>query len=345
MKCIPSRILILLLCLFAPVLYGQGTGSFTGTVRDATGAIMPKVEVVLTDTGTKNASHATTNNEGEYLFAAMPPGVYDLAITATGFNKFELKGVILRVAQRARVDVNLTVGEVKSAVTVEGQTITQVETESSEMSGVVTGREISQMVLNGRNFTQLITLTPGVSNQTGQDEGAVGVYGSVAFSVNGGRTEYNNWEIDGGDNMDNGSNGTLNVYPNIDAIAEVRVLTSNYGAQYGRSGSGTVETVTKSGTKDFHGSLAEFVRNDAFNARNFFDSACAVVQEERLRLHCRRPGVHSLAFTTPRRRRPSSSGARNGARSACPTHSTSRCRPRASARATSPTFARRPMPQ
>ena len=168
------------------------------------------------------------------------------------------------------MDASLSVGEVKTLVTVEGTAATQVGTESSEVSGVVTGKQISQIVLNGRNFTQLITLTPGVSNQTGQDEGTVGVYGSVGFTVNGGRTEYNNWEIDGGDNMDNGSNGTLNVYPNVDAIAEVRVLTSKYGAQYGRNGSGTVETVTKSGTKEFHGNLAEFVRNDAFNARNFF---------------------------------------------------------------------------
>jgi hypothetical protein len=102
----------------------------------------------------------------------------------------------------------------------------------------------------------LITVTPGVSNQTGQDEGTVGVYGSVNFSVNGGHTEYNNWEIDRGDNTDNGSNGTLNVYPNVDAIAEVRVLTSNCGAQYGRNGSGTVETVTKSGTQQFHGNCS-----------------------------------------------------------------------------------------
>ncbi len=127
--------------------------------------------------------------------------------------------------------------------------------------------------MNGRNFTQLVTLMPGVSNQTGQDEGTVGVAGSVAMSINGGRTEYNNWEMDGGDTMDNGSNGTLNVYPNIDAIAEVRVLTSNYGAQYGRNSSGTIETVTKSGTKDFHGDLFEFLRNDDFNARNFFQTS------------------------------------------------------------------------
>ena len=90
-----------------------------------------------------------------------------------------------------------------------------------------------------------------MSNQTGQDEGTVGLLAAWLISVNGGRTEYNNWEIDGGDNMDNGSNGTLNTYPNVDAIAEVKVLTSNYGAQYGRNGSATIETVTKSGTRDF----------------------------------------------------------------------------------------------
>jgi len=116
----------------------------------------------------------------------------------------------------------------------------------------------------------LVTLIPGVSNQTGQDEGTVGVYGNVAFSINGGRTEYNNWELDGGDNMDNGSNETLNVYPSLEAIAEFKVLTSNYGAQYGRNGSGTVEVETKSGTNGFHGNVYEFVRNDAFNASNFF---------------------------------------------------------------------------
>jgi hypothetical protein len=176
------------------------------------------------------------------------------------------------VAQKARVDAVLQLGAVTSEVTVQGSQVAQVETQSSELSGVVTGKEISQIVLNGRNFTQLVTLQPGVSNQTGQDEGTVGVAGNVAMSINGGRTEYNNWEIDGGDNMDNGSNGTLNVYPNIDAIAEVRVLTSNYGAQYCRNASGTIETVTKSGTKAFHGDLFEFLRNDDFNARNFFQS-------------------------------------------------------------------------
>ncbi len=108
-----------------------------------------------------------------------------------------------------------------------------------------------------------------MSNQSGQDDAGVGVGGNVSFSINGGRTEYNNWELDSGDNMDNGSNTTLNVYPSLDAIAEFKVLTSNYGAQYGRNGSGTVEVETKSGTINFHGDAYEFVRNDIFNATKF----------------------------------------------------------------------------
>ena len=115
-----------------------------------------------------------------------------------------------------------------------------------------------------------MTLVPGVSNQTGQDEGTVGIDGSVGMSINGGRTEDNNWELDGGDNMDNGSNGTLNVYPSVDAIAEVKVLTSNYGAQYGRNGSGTIEDQSSSRAPKTSMAMSyEFVRNDAFNARNF----------------------------------------------------------------------------
>ncbi len=201
--------------------------------------------------------------------------VTTLSSRAPGFKKFEAKGVVLDVAQKARVDVTLEVGATTTEVIVQGEDVAQVETQSSELAGTVTGKEITQLELNGRNFTTLVSLVPGVSNQTGMDEPSVGINGSVSFSMNGGRIEYNNWELDGGDNMDNGSNGTLNVYPSIDAISEFKVFTSNYGAQYGRNGSGTVEVETKGGTKAFHGDAYEFVRNDAFNAQNYFNSAAA----------------------------------------------------------------------
>src|SRR5947209_3926479 len=272
-----SRLASLSIALFILVvsasLFAQDTASITGTVTDPSGAAVKGAQVRVSSPDRGIDHTVPTNDSGDYLVAGLPPGPVDVAVTAQGFKKFEAKGVILRVGQKARTDIALQVGATSTEVTVEGAAVAQVETQSSDLTGTVTGKQINQLVLNGRNFTQLVTLVPGVSNQTGQDEGQVGVYGSVAMSINGGRTEYNNWEIDGGDNMDNGSNGTLNVYPNVDAIAEVRVLTSNYGAQYGRNGSGTIETITKSGTRAFHGDLFEFVRNDVFNARNFFETS------------------------------------------------------------------------
>jgi len=251
----------------------QDTSSITGTVADPSGAAIAGAQVTITSAEHGLHRTAATNSTGEYLFSALPIGSYNLTVSAPGFKGYEAKDIIVRVAQKARLDVNLQVGAAKEEVVVVGAAVAEVETQSSDLSGVVTGKEITQLQLNGRNFTQLATLVPGVSNQSGQDEGTVGIYGNVAFSINGGRTEYNNWELDGGDNMDNGSNTSLNVYPSIDAIAEFRVLTSNYGAQYGRNGSGTVEVETRSGTSSFHGDAYEFVRNDAFNARNYFQSS------------------------------------------------------------------------
>lgn len=268
--------LLLLAFAFTPaVLLAQDTAQVTGTVTDPSGAAVVGAQVTLTSVAQGTTRTATANSTGDFLFAAVPVGAYNLAVSAQGFKKYQAKGIVLNVGEKARTDVKLAVGASQETVNVEGSNVAQVETQSSELASTITGKEVSQLELNGRNFTQLVTLTPGVSNQTGQDEGTVGVYGNVSFSMNGGRVEYNNWELDGGDNMDNGSNNTLNVYPSIDAIAEFKVLTSNYGAQYGRNGSGTVEVETKSGTNGFHGDVYEFVRNDAFNAKNYFDSSVA----------------------------------------------------------------------
>ena len=261
--------LLVLLCA-ASLLPAQDTAAITGTVRDNSGAVVPNADVKITNPAGGFDRATTTNSDGDYLAAGLPAATYNLSVSAKGFQTYQVKDVVLRVAQKLRVDAALQVGAVTTEVVVQGENVAQVETQSSELAGTVTGRQITQLELNGRNFTQLATMTPGVSNQTGNDEPGTGLGGNVQFSVNGGRVEYNNWEIDGGDNMDNGSNATLNTYPSLDAIAEFRVLTSNYGAQYGRNGSGTVEVETKSGTSHFHGDVYEFVRNDAFNARNFF---------------------------------------------------------------------------
>src|SRR5438067_6207193 len=266
------RCFVVVLGLSSAVLFAQDTASITGTVIDPSGATVPNAQVVISsaDRGIKRA--APTNGDGAYTFAALPNGTYDLTINAPGFKRYQAQGIILRVGQTARNDVKLNVGAETTEVTVNGTDVAQVQTESSEVAGTITGQEISQLQLNGRVFTQLVTLTPGVSNQTGNSEGQYGITANVNYSVNGGRLEYNNWELDGGDNMDNGSNATLNVTPSIDAIGEVRVLTSNYGAQYGRNGSGTIETETKTGTSQFHGDVYEFVRNNAFNAGPGFQS-------------------------------------------------------------------------
>jgi len=268
-----SRVLLgtLLVLMFCAAAMAQ-TGSITGTVKDPSGAAIAGATVVVASPDRGINRSMETNSTGDYNQSGLPAGAYDITVTATGFKKYQAKAFKLDVAEKARIDVTLQVGAATTEVVVEGTNVAQVETQSSELAGTVSGKEITQLELNGRNFASLVTLVPGVSNQTGQDEPSVGINGSVAFSMNGGRTEYNNWELDGGDNMDNGSNGTLNVYPSIDSIAEFKVLTSNYGAQYGRNGSGTVEVETKSGTKAFHGNAYEFVRNDMFNSRNYFES-------------------------------------------------------------------------
>ncbi len=267
--------IVLLVLTFCAASWAQDTASLTGTVTDASGAAIAGAQVVVSNTEQGINRKAATNGSGDFLFAALPIGSYDVTVTATGFKRYQAKSVVLNVAEKARVNVAMEVGAATTEVIVEGTQVAQVETQSSDLGGTVTGKEISQLELNGRDFKQLVTLVPGVSNQTGADEGGVGLTANDSFSINGGRVEYNNWELDGGDNQDNGSNNTLNVTPSIDAIGEFKVLTSNYGAQYGRNGSGTIEVETKSGTSHFHGDAYEFVRNDMFNSPAVFQNGVA----------------------------------------------------------------------
>ena len=270
---------VLILALALPLASrAQDTGYISGTVSDKSGAAVVGAAVTVTGAGglTRNTS---TNGDGAYTVAGLPGGTYDVVVIATGFQKFTAQKVVLDVAEKRRIDIQLTVGTISSEIVVTGDSIAQVQTESSEIGSTITGKQIEQLELNGRNFTQLVTLSPGVVNQTGTDDGVVGVYGNVAYSMNGGRTEYNNWELDGGDNMDNGSNSTLNVYPNVEAIAEFKVLTSSYGAQYGRNGSGTIEVETKSGGSSFHGSLFEYNRNEFFKAKSWAEGQCTTCKK------------------------------------------------------------------
>jgi hypothetical protein len=264
------HLLLAAACLLPLALHAQQSSAIDGAVTDQSGGAVANAQVTLTSAAQGTAFKTVTNGAGEYSVSALQAGVYSLQVAAPGFKTFNASGIVLRVSRTERVDAKLTVGDVTAEVKVSGSELGAVQTESPEVSFTITGKQITQLVLNGRNFSQLVTLSPGVINQTGQDEGETGVAGSVEYSINGGRPEYNNWELDGASIMDNGSNATLNVYPNVDAIAETEVLTSNYGAQYGRNASGTVLAQTKSGTDHFHGDVFEFLRNDDFNARNYF---------------------------------------------------------------------------
>lgn len=275
----PTWLCVFVIALILPLASrAQDTGYISGTITDKTGAAVVGAEAALTNVAGSLTRTTTSNTDGAYVISGLPGDTYNLVVTAKGFQKYSVQKIVLSVAEKARIDVQLTVGAVTETVEVTGESVAQVETTSSELGATISGQQVSQLELNGRNFTQLATLTPGVVNQTNQDEGRVGVYGNVAYAINGGRTEYNNWELDGGDNMDNGSNATLNVYPNIEAIAEFKVLTSNYGAQYGRNGSGTIEVETKSGTQSFHGSAFEYLRNDFFNANEYFNNAADIAR-------------------------------------------------------------------
>ncbi len=256
-----------------PANNGGSTGTVTGTVTDQTGAVVAGAKVEISNSkGFKQT--VTANDQGVYTVSGLAPGAYDISISAPNFKAFQTTGLNLTAGLTIPLDAPLEPAGEKTEVNVQAGGAAQVETETPEISGTITEKEVINLGLNGRNFTQLITLTPGVSNQTGQDEAKVGVNGSVKYSVNGGRVEYNSFEVDGSDVLNAGLSGaesTLVVYPSLDAIQEVKVLTSNYGAQYGRTASGSVQVTTKSGGSQWHGDVYEFVRNEAMNARNYFD--------------------------------------------------------------------------
>ena len=245
-----------------------------GTITDQTGAVVVDAKAVLKSAAGEKLE-TPVNARGLYSFAGISPGTYTLTVSAPNFADQVFDNITLTAGLEQTLDSSLLPAHAKSEeVNVESSNVGQVETENAAVSGTIEQKEVVSLQLNGRNFSQLIALAAGVSNQTGQDEGKVGVVGSVKYSVNGGRVEYNTFEVDGSDVLNTGLNrsaSTLVVYPSLDAIQEVKVLTSNYGAQYGRTASGTVQVTTKTGTAKFHGNIYDFTRNEAFNARNYFD--------------------------------------------------------------------------
>src|SRR5579883_2904111 len=249
--------------------YAQENADITGTITDQSGAAVAGVTVTITDTATGATRSTVTSATGLYDFSGLNHGTYDLSINAPGFQSYKKSGLVLNVAQTLRADAQLTVGVASQTVTVQANAL-QVQSETNEVSSLISNKQISQLSTNGRNVIALTALGSGVSNNNPSFNGVTAQGSSFNLSFNGMRPDHNNWLIDGGEVYDRGSGGKIGVLPSPDAIAEFQTLSSNYSADYGISSGGTITMVLKSGTQKYHGSLWEFNRNDIFDANNYF---------------------------------------------------------------------------
>ena len=261
---------LLLFCVAA--LFGQTTTSqeISGLVQDASGSVVPNATVTAKNTETGLTRPSQSNETGFYLISNLPIGTYEVSAEAPGFKKFVTTGAVLTVNSKLAVNVKLEVGNITDSVTVAADAA-QVETSTGEVGRLVTGEQATQLQLNGRNFPQLLQLLPGVSTTFSSGFGLFGGYGvnNSGQSINGSRTDTFSWNVDGADNKDNGGGGNNFVNINPDAIAEFKVLTTNYSAEYGYSAGAVINIAVRGGTKEFHGGAYEYLRNDAIQGRAF----------------------------------------------------------------------------
>jgi hypothetical protein len=259
---------VVILSLSVAALGQELAATLTGTVTDPSGAVVAGATVVVhsEETGTDIRS-VTTSATGSFNITNLPAGRYTVTLTNSGFQTFVAKDVILNVAEKHTLDVQLQAGKVNEQIVVTAENV-QIQTTTAEESGTVTGEQMTGLALNNRNFEQLVLLQPGVANQLG-DEPGFGLSSNTSISVNGAREGANNWTVDGADINDSGSNGTLLNTPSVDAIREFTLERSNYDASFGRSGGGQVVVATKSGTNQLHGTGYEFNRNNFYNANSF----------------------------------------------------------------------------
>jgi hypothetical protein len=276
-KLVKTLSLAVFLFFSATLAFSQSdSGQISGVVTDPQGLPVSQATVQIVNQDTLAKRETQSDEMGHYSASYLPAGRYQVVVQVQGFGAAVSQDISLAAGQSTTYNVQLAVGQVNETVGVQAGGAAQVETTNAEVTGTLSETEVKSYGLNGRVAYQLVSLIPGVSNQTGQDEGKTGVAGSAKFSVNGGRVEYNIFEVDGTDVLNNAINAarggnTFIINPSVDAIGEMKVLTSNYGAMYGRTASGIVLITTKSGTSDFHGDAYEFIRNEMFNARNFFD--------------------------------------------------------------------------
>ncbi len=263
---------VLAILLGALAAWASITGSISGVVKDPSGAVIPGVRVTAVNTQTGIRTVVLTDAAGFYNFPALPIGAYDIEVQQSGFRNFRETGLVVNANSALRVDVNLQVGEQTQLVTV-SSTAVHVETRSTQMGEVIGSSKLTAVPLNGRSFTDLLALQPGVSPYqnaaTPTDRPVSGDLNPGNQSVNGGRETANGFMVNGA-NVEEGRNNGAAVIPNLDSIAEFRIITNNFDAEYGNFSGGQVNVATKSGTNQFHGDGFDFLRNTDFDARNFY---------------------------------------------------------------------------
>src|SRR5713226_2955080 len=277
------RLLVVFVLLSTVMLVGQTfRGTILGTVTDPSGAVVAGATVKVRNVATGLERTTATSGDGSYSVPELPIGSYSVTVTQAGFETFVVTGVAVDVATERRVDAALKTGEVATRIEVSAETLPLVETTSNDLGGVITARTVENMPVNGRDYTKLIFLNPGVAGSPDQITDSPGSFGE--FSMNGARGRSNNYLLDGTDMNDGYRNdpainqGGVFATPSailpLDAVAEMNVL-SNFQPEYGRSGGAVVNIVTKSGSNGLHGSLFEYFRNNALDARNYFDPTSA----------------------------------------------------------------------
>jgi hypothetical protein len=273
------RAICLVIASSSAIALASVGGSISGVVKDPSGRIIRNADVSITQSETTLSHHTHTDSSGYYILPVLPVGHYSLAIQATGFRGYELKDITLDTNAALRLDATLALGSVEQAVSVSDDTI-HVESTSTQLGQVISGRQITAVPLDGRSYTDLLSLQAGVAPQTSitattvQDVGATvlnpsGDLNPGNLSVNGQR-EFSNFFLVNGSDAEEGVNAGTAIVPNLDSIEEFRIITSNFDAEYGEFSGGQISVITKSGTNRFHGSAFDFLRNTSLDARNYF---------------------------------------------------------------------------
>ena len=255
--------------LAGALAYGQGlTGQIAGTVTDPSGSAVAGANVQLRNINTNAVRETVTEATGDFLFTQLLPGTFELTVNSKGFKKFVQPKVELTATERLVIpNVRLEVGDINQTITIEAE-VARLQTQSAERSGLISTVQTENIPLKGRDYLGLLKILPGVVDT--QNRNAPGWNNLSSVSINGGRTGTLNLTLDGVSSLDTGSMTGPYLAPSIDAVAEIKVLLTNYQAEYGRSSGGTINTVIKAGTNEYHGGAYYFLRNEALNANEFF---------------------------------------------------------------------------